>query len=197
VRSVAPCRAARSRERSRHTQTVAGTRRRPRRLTGTELFGQLARESEVVAARVRLIENVKVLASEADATKAVRTPRARDALYEIGTRRAALTLDAMLTSNERLAISAMRAIRAVQATYTVVTANQPFRIVAERTVVAALARVAGHTPRVGRALAHLSYELAESRLELSCTQLFRGAAHRNLSLAKRESSAVSPLQHDG
>ena len=75
----------------------------------------------------------------------------------------------MLASNQRLAVSAVRTIAAVQTTHTVVAPNKPVRIIAESTVVAALAGVAGNAPRIGRALTQLPYEITEPRLEVSRT----------------------------
>jgi len=75
----------------------------------------------------------------------------------------------VLASNQRLAVSAMRTIAAVQTTHAVVAPDKPVRITAESTVVAALAGVAGNAPRIGRALTQLPYEITEPRLEVSRT----------------------------
>ena len=71
----------------------------------------------------------------------------------------------------------MRTIGAVQATHTVVAPYEPIRVIAERAVVAALASVAGNTPRIGRTLTQLPYEITEPRLELSRTELLDVVTH--------------------
>lgn len=139
---------------------------RLRDLKGAEILREFASEREVVTTRIRLVENVKVLAGQSHAPKAVGAARASHALDQVGARGAALTLDAMLASNQRLAISAVRTIGAVQTTHTVMAPDEPVRVIAERAVVAALAGVAGNAPRIGRTLTQLPYEIAEARLEV-------------------------------
>jgi hypothetical protein len=85
---------------------------------------QLSRDGEILAAGIGLVQHVKIFSCQADAAKAIRTTRAGHALDQIGTRRTALTFDAMLATDQRLAISAMRAIRTTQASNTVVAPNQ-------------------------------------------------------------------------
>ncbi len=120
---------------------------------------------------------MEVFAGEPHAPKAVGAPRAGDALYQVSTRCTALTLDAVLTADQGLAVTAMRAVRAVQAPHTVMTTDQSLRVIAERAIAATFAGVAGNAPRARCTLTHLPYEVTKARLELSRAEFFICAAH--------------------
>ena len=120
---------------------------------------------------------MEIFVGQTDTPEAVGTPSARNTFDQVCTRGATVTFDAVLATNQRFAIAAVRTVRAIQTTYTIMTANESIRVIAERTVVAAFAPSAGNTPRVGRALTQLSHQITESRIELSRSQILHGAAH--------------------
>lgn len=90
----------------------------------SQLFDKLSRDSEILTARIRLIQYVKVLPGQAHAPKAVGAARAGDAFDQVGARSTTFTFDTMLTANQRFTVATMRAIRAAQAAYTIVASNQ-------------------------------------------------------------------------
>jgi hypothetical protein len=128
----------------------------------TQFFVQFARDGKVVTARIRLVENMEIFTRQTGAPEAIVAARAGHTLCEVGTRRAALTFNAVLAANKCFTVAAMRAIRATQATNAVVTTNQALGIRAEGAVAATLAARACDTTRIGGTLPQLADQIAKA-----------------------------------